>query len=273
MTKSLSSPATFRRGQLPVLTDKATEERILDIRHWTEKLLSFRMTRPAAFRFQPGQFARLGITSEKSGIIWRAYSMVSASYDEYLEFFSIIVPNGAFTTRLAQLVSGDTIYIEKLPYGYLTSGRFVGGRDLWMLASGTGVAPFLSILRDLEVWERFDNLILAYSVREARDLAYRQEITALSQAEIIAPLGHKLRFAPIVTRERVTGMLNRRLTELIMDGRLEKFVTLPLDAERARILVCGNPQMLEDLRDVLIARGLRPDRSREPGNFAFENYW
>ena len=273
MTKSLSSPATFRRGQILVLTDKATEERILDIRHWTEKLFSFRMTRPAAFRFQPGQFARLGIASERSGIIWRAYSIVSASYDEYLEFFSIIVPNGAFTSRLAQLVSGDTIHIEKLPYGYLTSGRFVGGRDLWMLASGTGVAPFLSILRDPEVWERFDNLILAYSVREARDLVYRQEITTLSQAEIIAPFGHKLRFAPIVTRECVTGMLNRRLTELIMDGGLEKFVALDLDAERARILVCGNPQMLEDLRDVLTARGLRPDRSREPGNFAFENYW
>lgn len=273
MTRTLSSPATFRRGPIPVLTDKATEQRILEIRHWTERLFSFRITRPAAFRFQPGQFARLGIASETSGIIWRAYSMVSASYDEFLEFFSITVPNGAFTTRLAQLVSGDTIHIEKLPYGYLTTGRFVGGRDLWMLASGTGVAPFLSILRDPEVWDRFDNLVLAYSVREAKDLAYRDEIVALTQAELYAPQAHKFRFAPVVTREHISGILHQRLTTLIKDKELERFVSLPLDPDRARLLVCGNPQMLDEMRGVLTERGLRPDRSREPGNFAFENYW
>lgn len=267
------SQAVFRRGPIPAPTDKATEERILDVRPWTERLFSFRMTRPAAFRFQPGQFARLGIASGKGGIIWRPYSMVSASYDEHLEFFSIIVPDGAFTTRLARLVAGDTLHLEKRSYGYLTSGRFVGGRDLWMLASGTGVAPFLSILHDPEVWEQFDNLVLAYSVREARDLAYREEIAALARDELFAPHGHKLRFAPIVTRERVPGMLDRRLTQLIMDGKLERFVGLPLDAERARILVCGNPQMLDDLRSVLTERGLRPDRGRDPGHFACENYW
>ncbi|MDD5176957.1 MAG: ferredoxin--NADP reductase [Sterolibacterium sp.] len=268
-----SSAPVFRRGPIRAPTDKATEEHILDIRNWTKRLLSFRVTRPAAFRFQPGQFARLGIASEKGGMIWRAYSMVSASYDEYLEFFSIIVPDGAFTTRLARFVPDDPLHVEKQPYGYLTTSRFVGGQDLWMLASGTGIAPFLSILRDPEVWERFDNLVLAYSVREAGDLAYRKEIAALARDELFAPNGHKLRFAPIITREHVPGMLDRRLTELLMDGKLEKFVSLPLDTERARILVCGNPQMLDDMRGVLTGRGLRPDRSREPGHFAFENYW
>ena len=199
--------------------------------------------------------------------------MVSASYDEFLEFLSIIVPNGAFTTRLAQCVSSDTIHIEKQPYGYLTTGRFVGGRDLWMFASGTGVAPFLSILRDPEVWERFDNLVLAYSVREAKDLVYRGEIAALTQTELFAPQAHKLRFVPVVTREIIPGALQQRLTTLVKNQELERFVSLPLDQDRARILVCGNPQMLDEMRDLLTERGFRPDRSREPGNFAFENYW
>lgn len=273
MTGRISPAPVFSRLPVAAPIDKATEETILNVRRWTEKLFSFQLTRPASFRFQPGQFARLGVASATSGIIWRAYSMVSASYDEHLEFLSIVVPEGAFTTRLAQLAPGDKLYVEKLSFGYLTTGRFVGGQDLWLLASGTGVAPFLSILRDPEVWERYDNLILAYSVREARDLAYREEILALPQAELFAAHGYKLKFVPIVTREHLPGMLDRRLTELIKDGELEQFVSLPLDAERARILVCGNPQMLDDLRVVLSERGLRPDRSREPGNFAFENYW
>lgn len=266
-------PPTFRRGPIQAPTDKSTEERILAVRRWTEKLFSFRTTRYAGFRFQPGQFARLGIASGRGGIIWRPYSMVSAAYDEYLEFFSIIVPDGAFTTRLAKLGVGDVLRVEKQPYGFLTVDRFVDGRDLWMLASGTGVAPFLSILRDQQVWERFDNLVLAYSVREARDLAYREEIAALPDDELFAPHGAKLRFVPIVTREKVPGMLDRRLTQLFVDRGLEERLALPLDADRSRILICGNPQMLDDLRDVLTGRGLRPDRSREPGQLAFENYW
>lgn len=263
----------WKRGQMSSASDKATEERILDVRPWTERLFSFRLTRPAAFRFEPGQFARLGVASGSGGTIWRAYSMVSAAHDEHLEFFSIVVPGGAFTTRLASLRPGDTLQVEKRAYGYLTTGRFVGGRDLWLLASGTGVAPFLSILRDPAVWQRYDNIVLAYSVREARDLAYRDEIAALAGDELFAPHGQKLRFVPVVTRERVPGLPDRRLTALIADGELERRVDLPLDAERARILVCGNPQMLDDLRDVLTTRGLRPDRGKEPGNFAFENYW
>ena len=263
----------FQRGPVPDASDKATEERILDVRPWTERLLSFHLTRPVAFRFEPGQFARLGIASASGGVIWRAYSMVSASYDEHLEFFSIVVPDGAFTTRLAKLGAGDSLYLEKRAYGYLTTGRFVGGQDLWLLASGTGIAPFISILHDPQVWRQYDNIILAYSVRELRDLAYRDEIAALASHELFAPDEHKLHFVPVITRERVPGMLDRRLTTLIAEGTLEAHVGLTLDPGRARILVCGNPQMLDDLRDVLSARGLRPDRGKDPGNFAFENYW
>lgn len=263
----------FRRGAIPAPTDKATPERILAIRRWTDKLFSLRTTRSPGFRFEPGQFVRIGIASGTGGTIWRPYSMVSANHDEHLEFFSIIVPEGAFSTRLARAVAGDTLHVEKQSYGFLTTGRFVGGKDLWLLASGTGLAPFLSILRDPEVWEKYENLVLAYSVREIGELAYREEIAALATDELFAPHGHKLRFAPIVTRQQVPGMLDRRLTELLRNGGLEGHVGLPIDAERARILICGNPQMLDDVREQLQLRGLRPDRSREPGHFASENYW
>lgn len=270
--RSTGSPK-FRPAPPPAPSEKATEERILDMKRWTERLISFRTTRNRSFRFRPGQFVRLGVASGKGGVVWRPYSMVSADYDEHLEFFSIVVPEGAFTTRLAQLKPGDALWVEKQVYGYLSVDRFVGGKDLWMLASGTGVAPFLSILRDPQVWERFDNLVLAYSVREERDLVYRKEIEALPHDELFAPHGGKLHFAPIVTRERVTGLLDARLTKLVADGRLEERLGLALDEERSRVLVCGNPQMLDDLREVLVARGLRPDRSREPGHLAFENFW
>lgn len=266
-------PPPLRRGVPPDPTEKATAERILDFRRWNEKLVSIRTTRSPAFRFQPGQFARVGIASGSGGTIWRPYSMVSANHDEYLEFFSIVVPDGAFTTRLARAAAGDTLYVEKQPYGYLTTSRFVGGKDLWLLATGTGVAPFISILRDPEVWENYENLVLAYSVRELADLAYREEITAIGRDEPFSAHAGKLRFVPVVTRETVAGLPNRRLTDLLRDGSLETSVGVPLDAERARILICGNPQMLDDVRDVLSARGLRPDRGREPGHFASENYW
>lgn len=258
---------------------KWTEERILDIRRWTPKLFSFRTTRHPGFRFVPGQFARLGLplTADPCGeAVWRAYSMASANYDEHLEFFSIVVPGGEFTTRLASLQAGDRILVEKNNYGFLTTDRFVGGRDLWLLASGTGIAPFLSILRDPQVWQDYENLILVYSVREARDLAYEAELAALPQHELLAGLTEgkaRLHYVPVVTRERVPGMLDARITQLLADGRLEASVGLPLSVERSRVMVCGNPQMAADLRKCLMERGLQVGRRGKPGQLAFENYW
>lgn len=263
----------FRPGTLPQPTDKATQERVLSIRPWCDKLLSFRTSRSQSFRFQPGQFVRLGLGSPAGDVVWRPFSMVSASYDEYLEFFSILVPDGAFSNRLARLGPDDPIYVEKAPYGYLTTSRFVGGRDLWLLASGTGLAPFLSILRDPEVWAQYENLVLAYSVRQARELAYQEEIAALASDALFAGEKARLHYVPIVTREALPGSLGQRLTTLLGDGSLEGRVGLHLDQTRSRLLICGNPQMLDDVRGILQTRGLRPDRSREPGNFASENYW
>jgi len=271
--RDAKTSSTFRPRPPPSPTEKATLERITAMGRLTDSLITFRTTRHRSFRFKPGQFARLGVATESGGIVWRAYSMVSADYDEHLEFFSIVIPDGAFTTRLARLDVGDSIWVEKQAYGFLTVDRFALDGDLWLLASGTGVAPFLSILRDPSIWERFDNIVLAYSVRQAQDLVYHEEIEALARDELFAPHGSKLRFVPVVTREKAAGALDRRLTDLCSDGALEAAVGVPFDAARSRVLICGNPQMLDDLREVLTRRGLKPDRSREPGNLAFENYW
>src|SRR5512134_517497 len=164
--------------------DKYTTERITAVRPWTENLFSFRTTRDRGYRFVPGQFARLGVPGAAEGsIVWRAYSIASASYDEHLEFFSVVVPGGAFTGRLATLKEGDAIHVERKSYGFLTTDRFRAGRDLWMLATGTGLAPFLSILREFETWESYDNLVLVQSVRTQQELAYEELIRGFDRSE------------------------------------------------------------------------------------------
>lgn len=265
-----ATPSWGKPPPSPLL--KGTAEKILHMQRWTERLFSFRLSRPAAFRFQPGQFARLGLDGPLGSTIWRPYSMVSTAYDEHLDFFSIQVPDGAFTSRLATCKVGDTVYVEKTAYGYLTTSRFVGGSNLWLLATGTGIAPFLSILRDPAVWAQYEHIVLAYSVRQAADLAYRDEIAALPQHPLWAEQGHKLRFVPIITREQLPGTLSQRLDRAISDGSLETAAQLTLGND-SRILLCGNPQMLDDVRAALSARGLRPDLGRAPGHFASENYW
>jgi len=263
---------------------KWTRERILAIRRWTPKLFSIRTTRAPAFRFTPGQFARLGVAREPmnalqvqqavvSDFIWRGYSMASASYDEHLEFFSIVVPEGEFTTRLEHLQVGDEVMVEKASYGFLTSDRFVNGKDLWLLASGTGLAPFLSILHDPQVWHDYENLIVVHSVREAEELVYRHEILAMEQHELLQQARARLHYLPVVTRESVAGCLDARITALIADGRLAAAAGLPLELERSRLMICGNPQMAADLRSQLTDLGFRVGRRGQPGQLVFENYW
>ncbi len=272
----MGSIQTTRRFVPADPLEKATAERILSIRRWTEKLFSIRVSRSPTFRFVPGQWVRLGIPSGSrlpGSVIWRPYSMASAAHDDHLEFFSILVPDGAFSTRLDKASVGDTLYVEKQVYGFLTTSRFDGGRHLWMLASGTGVAPFISILQDPDTWQRFDERVLVYSARESRELAYVDELAALSHNEWLGAGRNTLRFIPVVTRESGPGVLHERLPKLIANGDMETVAGLPLSAEDSRILVCGNPQMLDDVRDALSNRGLRMDRSANPGHFATENYW
>ena len=241
---------------------------------WTESLFSFRTTRDRGYRFVPGQFARIGVKDEETGeTVWRAYSIASAAHDEHLEFFSVVVPGGAFTSRLSRLRSGDPILVERKSYGFLTTDRFESGRDLWMLATGTGLAPFLSILHEFATWESYDNLVLVQSVRTQAELAYEDLIRGFETSEYYAEVAEKLRYVRIVTRENVEGALGDRVTKLLASHVLEENVGLRLDQERSRIMLCGNPEMVEDSRKLLLGRGFRLSRRGEPGHLATENYW
>lgn len=253
--------------------DKFTHQTLLNVQPLTPNLFSLRVTRDPGFRFRAGQFARLGVTKADGSVVWRAYSMVSAPHDEYLDFFSIVVPGGEFTSELRRLGEGDTLMIDRQAFGYLTLDRFVGGRDLWLLATGTGIAPFMSILQDFEAWERFDNIKLVYSVREANELAYVEEIAGLEQRDYLAEFAGKLQFIPVVTREQHPGALNARITTLIESGELEKAAGLAFSPEHSRIMLCGNPEMIDETRKVLKARDLQLSLSRRPGQVAVENYW
>ncbi|SEI09141.1 ferredoxin--NADP reductase [Pseudomonas fuscovaginae UPB0736] len=253
--------------------EKFTRQTLLEVCPLTPSLFTLRTTRDAGFRFRAGQFARLGVTKADGSVVWRAYSMVSSPHDEFLEFFSIVVPGGEFTSELSRLKVGDSLLIERQSVGYLTLDRFVDGRDLWLLATGTGVAPFLSILQDFEVWERFERILLVYSVRHSGELAYRELIAGLAEREYLAEQAHKLCFVPIVTREAVPGALAGRIPQLIENGQLEQAAGVALDPAHSRVMICGNPQMIDDTRQVLKQRDMQLSLSRRPGQVAVENYW
>lgn len=269
-------------GELPA--EKYTRQKITWIRRWTDHLFSFRVTRDRGYRFVPGQFARLGlyrddVHGERHGprYVWRAYSIASADYDEHLEFYSIVVAEGDFTTRLATLREGDELLIEKQAYGFLTLDRFEGGRDLWLLSSGTGIAPFISILHDLAAWQSYERLIVVHSVRHASELAYRDTIEGLRAHEVfgeaLAADPARLVYVPIVTRERVDGCLHARIPALLGNGSLEAAAGVKLDPARSRIMICGNPEMVDDTRHHLQRAGYRVSRRGAPAHMAVENYW
>lgn len=263
--------------------EKYTQETITDLRTWVDgKLFSFTCTRPTGYRFTAGQFARLGVQNTlnlegEPEIIWRAYSMVSSPYDENLEFFSIVVPDGAFTTHLSRLQIGDPLYVDKTNFGFLTTARFESGKHLWLLGSGTGLAPFLSILNDPQTWSQFEKIILVHSARTSEELVYQKEIQSLTRQEILSELVDNMEerffYVPVVTRETHAGTLNKRITELLKDGSLTKFTGLEIKKEDSRFMICGNPEMVTDIRKVLKELGFAPARRNSPGEIAVENYW
>ncbi|HEX4856523.1 MAG TPA: ferredoxin--NADP reductase [Limnobacter sp.] len=263
--------------------DKYTRETITSMRVWVPgKLFSFTCTRPPGFRFTAGQFARLGVDNtlglpNEKEIIWRAYSMVSGPYDEHLEFFSIVVPEGAFTSHLSQLGEGSSLYVDKTPFGFLTTARFETGRDLWLLGSGTGLAPFLSILHDPQTWEQFENVVLVHSARTAEELVYQEVIRNFAEHPVLGEMVDRLEkrffYVPVVTREKVDGCLEERITSLLQKGSLAEYTGLRIQPEQSRFMICGNPDMVSDVRKVLKSQGYNPARRNSPGEIAVENYW
>ncbi|AWT49426.1 ferredoxin--NADP reductase [Psychrobacter sp. YP14] len=257
---------------------------------WTPTLFSFTVTRPNSFKFTAGQFVRLGVNPSRltyhlqnnsseseapNEDIYRAYSIVSSPYDEVLEFFSIVIPEGAFTSQLQHLQVGDELLLNTTPFGFLTLARYQEPlpKDLWLLATGTGLAPFLSMLQDLKTWEDYEYIILAYSARNEQELAYIERIKQLEEdfgGLVNNPA--KLTFVPIVTREEVAGALSKRLPELLLNGELESFVGHKLSVAHSHVMLCGNPEMVEDTKETLKQMGLVMNR-RGVGNIAVENYW
>ena len=250
--------------------EKFTVEKVLSVHRWAHNLFSFTMTRPAHFKFTAGQFARIGLMVNGELVV-RAYSVVSSPFDENLEFFSIVVPDGAFTSNLQHLEVDDELYLDKTAYGYLTLARYQLplAHDLWLLATGTGLAPFLSMLQDFETWTKYQHIHLIYSVRSTAELAYVDRIQELAESFGEGHTGFK--FVPIITRDP-NATLHDRLPILIENGELEEVVGLSLNPATSHVMLCGNPQMVEDTKDALKQRGLTMNRRGE-GNIAVENYW
>ena len=261
---------TFRKAPG---TEKWTSEQVLSVNYWTPTLLSFRTTRYRGFRFTPGHYARLGLATAAGSLVWRPYSVVSAAYDPHLEFLAVLVPGGEFSESLGKLRAGDAIHVEKPSYGFLTVDQLAPGRDLWLLASGTGLGPFISILRDPATWLGFNRLIVVHSVRRAAELAYREEIGALRGEPWLSEGGAELVYLPVVTREPGAAELASRIPQLLAAGILEAAAGHSLCVETSRVMVCGNPEMTRELRQMLAARGFASSRRGVPGQMAFENYW
>lgn len=235
--------------------------------------MSIRVTRPPEYRFAPGHYARLGIADSAARWVFKPLSIASAPADPWIEFFCTLIPGGEFSARLAALRVGDVVEVERASYGFLTVDSLAPGTDLWLLASGTGLAPFLSMLRDQAIWQAFDRLFVVHSVRQAAELAYADELERFAEEPPVDPARARLRYLPIVTREPAATSLAARVPALIVSGRLAEAAGMTLDPSRSRVMVCGNPGMTRDLRALLGDRGFRTSRRSAPGQVAFEKYW
>lgn len=245
-------------------------ETVTSVHHWTEHLFSFRVTRDPGFRFKNGHFTMIGLEVNERPLL-RAYSMASANYEEELEFFSIKVPGGPLTSRLQEIRAGDQILVSRKPTGTLVLDHLLPGRNLYLLSTGTGLAPFLSIIKDPEIYERFDRVILAHGSRYVSDLAYRDVITSqLPQNEFFGEvIREKLLYYPTVTREPFRNQ--GRLTDLIESGKLFADLDLPpLSLADDRFMLCGSPAMLTDTCALLDSRGFNEYRAGEPGHYVIE---
>jgi len=247
------------------------EERVLSVHHWTDKLFSFTTTRDPAMRFSNGHFTMIGLKTENGKPLLRAYSIVSANYEEHLEFLSIKVPDGPLTSRLQHIQVGDTIIVGRKPTGTLLIDYLLPGKRLYMFSTGTGLAPFMSVIRDPASYEKYEELILVHGVRQVKELAYHDLLTAdLPQHEFLGDLVRgQLRYYPTVTREAFHTM--GRITDLLKNGKMASDLGLPeLDPANDRAMICGSPAMLRDLKLHLEERGFKEGNTSRPGDFVIE---
>lgn len=246
------------------------EEQVLDVHHWTDRLFSFSTTRDPGCRFKSGQFVMLGLPGEGRPLL-RAYSIASPHYADVLDFFSIKVPNGPLTSKLQQIRPGDRIVIGRKATGTLVIDNLKPGATLYLLATGTGLAPFMSTIRDPETFERFEKVVLVHGVRTIAELAYREKIEEeLPQDEFLGEMiSQQLIYYPTVTREDFRNQ--GRITHLITSGKLFADIGLPaLDPVRDRVMMCGSPALLADMTPILEGLGFVEGNTGEPGDYVIE---
>src|SRR6266478_4327680 len=247
------------------------QESVLRVHHWTETLFSFTTTRDPSFRFRNGEFTMIGLKVGEKPLLLRAYSVASANYEDRLEFFSIKVPDGPLTSRLQHLKQGDEIIVSRKATGTLVIDNLEDGRNLYLIGTGTGLAPFLSVIKDPETYERFEKVVLLHSCRRVAELAYGEMVTKeLPKDELIGELvRNQLIYYPTVTRD---PFRNRgRITDLITSGKLFSDVGLaPLKSEHDRIMICGSPALVHDTRALLLDKAFAEGNHGEPGQFVVE---
>ena len=245
-------------------------ETVTHIHHWNDSLFSFKTTRDVSFRFKNGHFVMIGLEHEGKPLL-RAYSIVSANYDDELEFFSIKVQDGPLTSKLQHLKIGDKIFVSKKPTGTLVTDSMLPGKHLYLVGTGTGLAPFMSIIKDHEVYEQFDKIVLIHGVRYISELAYRDYIQQqLPEHEYFGEfVKEKLLYYPLVTREPFTN--NGRVTEAMTSGKLFLDMNMPLpNKQDDRFMLCGSPSMLKDMGRILQDRDFSESRSSSMGEYVIE---
>jgi len=245
-------------------------ETVLSVQHWTDSLFSFTATRDPGFRFQNGQFAMIGLEVDGRPLM-RAYSMASANHEEELEFFSIKVADGPLTSRLQKIKEGDRILVGRKATGTLIAGNLIPGRRLLLLSTGTGLAPFASLIKDPDIYDTYETIVLAHGCRHISELAYGEQlIESLHSHDVFGPLVRgRLHYYPTVTRE---PFRNRgRITDLIASGQMFADIGGPdLDLETDRVMLCGSPAMLAELQTMLEERGFTEGNHSTPGDFVVE---
>lgn len=254
----------------PVNPNGPTEQEVLSVTHYTDFLFSFKATRPAGFRFRSGEFVMMGLNGEKKPLL-RAYSIASPNWDDELEFFSIKVPDGPLTSRLQKIQPGDKIMLGRKPVGTLVLDALTPGENLYLFSTGTGFAPFASIIRDPETYDKFKRVIVTHTCREAAELDYsKQTIAELMQHEFLGELANgRLRYFDSVTREQY--FRNGRITSFMESGELYKQLGLPaLNPETDRVMICGSTDMIADTAALVEKAGLKEGSNAAPGEYVIE---
>ncbi len=245
------------------------EEEVLTVHHWNDTLFSFTTTRDPGFRFENGQFIMIGMEINGKPLM-RAYSIASANYEEHMEFFSIKVQDGPLTQHLQKIQPGDKLLVSKKPTGTLLVDALKPAKHLYLLATGTGLAPFMSVIKDPEVYERFDKVILTHGVREVSELAYQDVIKELPENEFFGEMVKgKLLYYPTVTREDFHT--KGRLTDALTSGKLAESLGLPpINVEDDRFMLCGSHSMLKDFCEILDNQGFKETVRSDIGHYVIE---